>query len=125
MSERPLRERDPELDRLQQSVSRFGERRRRWGRDRRRILSTALAVAGLGWLVVVPAAVGFIIGHRLDRRFGSGIEWAAGLGLLGLVLGCYSAWSRIAHHGFVLERDRATRPDPLEGGNNERGADHG
>jgi ATP synthase protein I len=59
----------------------------------------AFAVAGIGWLVVVPAVAGFALGRWLDGRYGTGIRFAAGLGLLGLVIGCSSAWRRVARQG--------------------------
>jgi putative F0F1-ATPase subunit (Ca2+/Mg2+ transporter) len=52
------------------------------------IRDVMVTVAGMGWTIVVPAVVGFVSGHWLDRRYGTGIVLGAGLGLLGLVLGC-------------------------------------
>jgi ATP synthase protein I len=94
----------PRGDRMRDSVVRFEKRRRRWAAEAGRTLVVAVAVAGVGWLVVIPAVAGFGLGHWLDSRYGTGIVAAAGLGLFGLALGCWSAWRRIGrqreeHHG--------------------------
>ena len=83
-------------DPMRESVARFGERRRRWESEGGRTLGTIATVAGVGWLVVIPAVVGFAFGHWLDARAGTGIALSAGLGLLGLALGCAAAWRRIS-----------------------------
>ena len=75
-------------DRMRDTVARFEQRRRRWRTEGARTLVLAVTVAGMGWTIVVPAVVGFVSGHWLDRRYGTGIVLGAGLGLLGLVLGC-------------------------------------
>jgi ATP synthase protein I len=77
------------------TVARFEKRRKRWRSEAHRTTAAAFAVIGLGWLIVVPAVLGFALGHWLDARYGSGVALAAGLGLLGLTFGCWSAWQRI------------------------------
>jgi len=88
------------------SVAHLEKRRRRWKIEGRRTLAAAFTVIGLGWLVVVPAVAGFIVGHWLDARYGSGISLSAGLGFLGLALGCWSAWRRIARQHDQDREDR-------------------
>jgi ATP synthase protein I len=83
---------------MRDSVARFEERRRRWRFERGRTLATIATVAGLGWLVVIPAVVGFAFGRWLDARAGTGVVLSAGLGLLGLTLGCAAAWRHISAH---------------------------
>lgn len=46
----------------------------------------------LGWMVVTPAVLGLFLGRWLDARFGSGIFCTAPLLLIGLGIGCVSAW---------------------------------
>lgn len=46
----------------------------------------------LGWQIVTPALIGLAIGRWLDHRLASGIFWTAPLLVLGLGLGCWSAW---------------------------------
>ncbi|WP_437617231.1 AtpZ/AtpI family protein [Sorangium sp. So ce834] len=81
---------------MHEGVVRFGERRRRWVSERGRPLGLALSLVGLGWLVVLPALLGLFVGSWLDARFRTGLVLRAGLGLLGLSLGCSSAWRYVA-----------------------------
>lgn len=81
---------------MHDSVERFGERRRRWRNEGPRTLTLAMTVVGIGWVIAVPAVLGFLLGHWLDARLGTGIVLSAGLGLTGLTLGSYAAWRRIA-----------------------------
>ncbi|WP_438021576.1 AtpZ/AtpI family protein [Sorangium sp. So ce315] len=100
-NERPAHapgERDP----LHEGVVRFGERRRRWRWEQGRPLGLALSVIGLGWVVVLPALLGLFVGSWLDARLRTGLVLRAGLGLLGLSLGCASAWRYVARQ---LRRD--------------------
>ncbi len=46
----------------------------------------------LGWMIVTPMLIGIFIGRWLDRTFSSGLFWTAPLLMLGLGLGCWSAW---------------------------------
>lgn len=46
----------------------------------------------LGWQIVVPTLLGLAVGRWLDREFGSGIFWTAALLVVGVALGCWSAW---------------------------------
>ena len=46
----------------------------------------------LGWIIVAPMLIGLFLGRWLDRTFGSGLFWTAPLLMLGLALGCWSAW---------------------------------
>lgn len=56
---------------------------------------TVAQVGTLGWLLVVPAVAGALVGHHLDRRAASGVTWALGLMLLGLAAGGWLAWRTI------------------------------
>ena len=42
--------------------------------------------------VVVPILIGVLAGRWLDREFNSGLFWTGPLLMLGLALGCWSAW---------------------------------
>ncbi len=55
-------------------------------------------VGAVGWMVVVPALIGIFIGRWFDRRFEQGIFWTLSLLLIGLVLGCLSAWRHVREH---------------------------
>ena len=98
---------EQEAHRLRDSILRFGERRRRWGAEGARTLVLAVRVTGIGWSIAVPGVLGFAVGHWLDDRYGMGIALSAGLGLLGLALGCYGAWRYVA-------RQRDDEPSPAD-----------
>ncbi|HVJ55354.1 MAG TPA: AtpZ/AtpI family protein [Aliidongia sp.] len=85
-------EREPG-DPLAESVRLRGERHRRSEREGEPSVAHRLAQIGvLGWMIVTPMLIGLFAGRWLDDRFGSGLFWTAPLMLLGLALGCWSAW---------------------------------
>ncbi len=80
-------------DHLRKSVHLRSERRRRSQREGEPTFAHYLAQVGvLGWTIVIPGLLGLFLGRWLDHRFGTGIFWSAPLLLLGLALGCWSAW---------------------------------
>ena len=82
-----------EGDPLVQGIRLRGERHRRWLQDGDASVARRLAQIGvLGWMIVVPMLLGMFAGRWLDQRFGSGLFCTAPLLLLGLALGCWSAW---------------------------------
>lgn len=46
----------------------------------------------LGWIIVTPALIGLFGGRWIDSRLGTGIFWSAPLLLVGVCIGCWSAW---------------------------------
>jgi ATP synthase protein I len=46
----------------------------------------------LGWSIVVPTLLGLAIGHWLDKRFHTGVFFAAPLLMAGAAFGLWSAW---------------------------------
>ncbi len=46
----------------------------------------------LGWIIVAPTLLGLFIGRWIDQKAGTGIFWSAPLLLVGVVIGCWSAW---------------------------------
>lgn len=84
---------DPDHDPLAESTRLRSERHRRWLREGEPTVAHRLAQIGvLGWIVVTPMLLGIFWGRWLDQHFGTGIFWTAPLLLLGLMLGCWSAW---------------------------------
>lgn len=84
----------PEDDKLLQGARRRAARYRRWLREGgESSVARRLAQIGvLGWIVVVPTLAGVALGRWLDHVFQSGIFWTAPLLVLGVALGCWSAW---------------------------------
>jgi ATP synthase protein I len=72
------------------------ERRARWESWRSEGEPSVMRFVGqigvLGWTIVTPALIGLFVGRWIDRWLGTGIFWSAPLLLLGVVLGCWSAW---------------------------------
>jgi ATP synthase protein I len=82
-------ERDP----LVKAVRQRGNRHIRWLRDGDPSVAQRLAQIGvLGWMIVVPMLIGVFAGRWLDQKFDSGLFCTAPLLMLGLALGCFSAW---------------------------------
>ena len=82
-----------EKDALVKGVRLHGERRQRSLREGTPSVARQLAMIGvLGWIIVIPMLVGLFVGHWLDHKFHLVAFWTAPLLLLGLVLGCRSAW---------------------------------
>jgi len=46
----------------------------------------------LGWIIVTPTLIGLFIGRWLDYKLGTGIFWSAPLLMVGVAIGCWSAW---------------------------------
>lgn len=82
-----------ERDGLLRSVRRYGARHQDWVRHGEPSFARYLAqVGGPGWAIVVPTLLGIFLGRWIDFRLGTGIFWTGPLLLLGLSIGCWSAW---------------------------------
>jgi ATP synthase protein I len=81
---------------LERAVDRRRARDEKWQREGERPLARNLALVGtLGWLIVVPALLGTLAGRAIDRLAATGIAFTAALLLLGVVVGCWLAWSHV------------------------------
>mgnify|MGYP000988011568 CR=1 FL=1 len=84
---------------LADEVRRRADRDERARREGEPTLMRQLAAVGvLGWIVVVPLLAGVALGRWLDHRWQGGITFTAALLLLGLVIGCWSAWRWMHEH---------------------------
>jgi ATP synthase protein I len=82
-----------EQDPLVKGVRQRGERHTRVLREGDPSVAQRLAQIGvLGWMIVVPMLIGVFAGRWLDQKFNSGLFCTAPLLMLGLALGCWSAW---------------------------------
>jgi ATP synthase protein I len=82
-----------EPDGLLHSVRRHRRRQQRWLREGQPSMARFIGQIGvLGWIIVAPTLIGLFIGREIDRHFGTGIFWSAPLLLVGVVIGCWSAW---------------------------------
>lgn len=83
---------DPE-DRLAQAARRAEERRREGIEVPEPSLGVRLGQIGiLGWTIVVPTLIGVVVGHWLDRLFGTKVFFSAPLIMIGAAFGMWSAW---------------------------------
>lgn len=83
-------------DQLADIVEREHKRRDRAAREKRSNLWTQITKVGtLGWVVALPIVGGALLGHFIDRRFGSGITWSLGLMFVGIVTGGYALWAEL------------------------------
>jgi ATP synthase protein I len=84
---------DPAPDGLTKAVR---ERRARWeswrGEGEPSVMRFVGQIGALGWIIVAPTLVGLFVGRWIDRWLGTGIFWSAPLLLLGVAIGCWSAW---------------------------------
>lgn len=82
-----------EQDLLAKGVRLRSERHRRWLLEGDSSVARMLGRVGvLGWIIVLPVLIGAFGGHWLDQKFNSGIFCTAPLLMVGLALGCWSAW---------------------------------
>jgi len=74
-------------------VRRQRDRQRRWLAEGEASVARFVGQIGvLGWIIVTPILIGLFGGRWLDQRLGTGIFWSAPLLLVGVIVGCWSAW---------------------------------
>jgi ATP synthase protein I len=70
-----------------------------------------LGMMGLiGWSVVVPTLLGAAIGLWLDKHYGASHSWTLTLMVLGLFIGCWSAWQWVKKEDHAM-RDQQEQDD--------------
>lgn len=84
---------DPRARELSTRIEIARDRRDRARKERRSNLWTMVARVGtVGWLVALPIVGGALLGHLIDRRFGTGVTWALALMMVGVAIGGYALW---------------------------------
>lgn len=82
-----------EPDPLVKEVQLREKRHSNWLKEGDASVAHRLAQIGiLGWMIVVPMLIGIFAGRWIDLKFQSGLFFTAPLLMLGLALGCWSAW---------------------------------
>lgn len=80
-------------DELAEAARKQHERQEHWRLEGEPSMMRLVGQIGmLGWMIVTPGLLCLFLGRWIDREMGSGIFWSAPLLLLGLTLGCWSAW---------------------------------
>lgn len=93
MSAKPADTKPKTPDGMADAVRRQRERRRHWLTEGEPSVARFVGQIGvLGWIIVTPTLIGLFVGRWLDHTFGTGIFWSAPLLLVGVVIGCWSAW---------------------------------
>jgi ATP synthase protein I len=68
-------------------------RKRKAQRGAKRSIWFGLGMSGLiGWSVTVPTLIGAALGIWVDRHYPSSLSWTLMLLLVGLIIGCFTAW---------------------------------
>lgn len=66
-----------------------------------------LGMFGLvGWSIVVPTLLGAFLGVWLDKHFPGKQSWTLTLLLIGLILGCVSAWHWLSREDKDIHKDK-------------------
>jgi ATP synthase protein I len=85
----------PEAARMIRDVGAAQERIERGRGQKNNILSSIAILGVVGWSVTLPTVLGVFLGVWMDRRWPGRFSWALTLMMLGLAIGCTSAWFRI------------------------------
>lgn len=92
--------------RLERTVGRKAERRRRAEREERHGVWFGLGMFGLvGWAVAVPTLAGTALGLWLDTTFAGPPSWTITFLVAGVAVGCLNAWWWVRRHGSRLGGD--------------------
>lgn len=84
--------RGPHRGDLRQALRRDLERHARHDAGHREFWRSLGMIGAVGWPIALCAAGGAWLGHHLDRRLGTGLQFTLGLLTLGLVAGAWTAW---------------------------------
>lgn len=85
----------PEAARMIRDVGAAQERIERGRAQKNGILSSIAILGVVGWSVTLPTVLGVVLGVWIDKRWPGRFSWALTLMMLGLAIGCTSAWFRI------------------------------
>jgi ATP synthase protein I len=65
-----------------------------------------LGMSGLiGWSVTVPTLIGVALGIWVDKHYPSTFSWTLMLLVVGLIIGCLSAWHWVASQYKEMQED--------------------
>ncbi|PZV09250.1 MAG: hypothetical protein DCF21_19790 [Leptolyngbya sp.] len=89
----PLEPEDTDRTEFEQQVNAKSRRKVQARREGDRSLWAGLGLFGMvGWSVMVPTLAGVALGVWIDKRWPSPYSWTLMLLLVGIALGCWSAW---------------------------------
>jgi ATP synthase protein I len=59
----------------------------------------------VGWSVAVPTLCGLLLGVWLDKHYPTEFSWTLNLLIIGIVLGCFSAWHWISKEAKAIHKE--------------------
>ena len=59
----------------------------------------------IGWSVTVPTLIGAALGIWLDSHYPSSLSWTLMLLLIGLIIGCFTAWRWVDSEYKEMQED--------------------
>ncbi len=96
----------PQHERFSSRVGAQVARKLKARTDTTRIVPFGLGTMGLiGWSVAGPTVLGAALGVWLDRHYPGGHSWTLALLVIGLALGCWTAWRWVAREMAALQRN--------------------
>jgi ATP synthase protein I len=63
------------------------------------------AMGIVGWSVAVPTLAGLFLGLWLDKHYQMGFSWTLNLLIVGIVLGCFSAWHWVSKEAKAIHKE--------------------
>ena len=92
---------------LGEEVGAKAERKLKARRNAGRGVWFGLGMMGLiGWSVATPTVLGAALGLWLDKRYPGPHSWTLTLLIIGLIIGCLTAWRWVANEGRRIREDR-------------------
>jgi ATP synthase protein I len=93
-------------NRFVQNVNNKVTRKLKSKRNPGRSVWMGLGTMGIvGWSVAVPTLLGLLLGIWLDKHYPLGFSWTLNLLIIGLVLGCFSAWYWVFKEAQAIHKD--------------------
>lgn len=65
----------------------------------------------VGWSIAVPTLLGLTAGYWLDKLYKSPISWTLNLLILGLLVGCISAWHWVSKEDSDMHNEKDAKDD--------------
>lgn len=59
----------------------------------------------IGWSVAIPTLISLLVGIWLDKHYPAEFSWTLNLLIIGIVLGCFSAWHWISKEDKAIHKE--------------------
>lgn len=81
------------------------------GKCKHIILSGFGMMGVIGWSVAAPTLLGVAIGHILDMHYPGKHSWTLTFLIIGLIIGCWSAWYWVSKEESALHKDEENKDE--------------